>query len=273
MSHSTVLRRLQSMEDRLGVKIFERRREGLRATAAGEEMAEIGARFEEDVDGLERRLVGRDLRPSGCIRVTTADTLATHLLGPILAEFGSAYPTIEVELVTSNTFLNLTKRDADIAVRPTAKPHETLIGRRMGPVMTAVYGASGYLEREGRDYGQPHHAWCGFDDSMSHTDIGRTQKSFLKDRVPRLRANTVMGILTFALGGAGLAILPCFVGDQEPRLERVSEPFDRSGVELWLLTHRDLKTTTRVQVFLEFAGKAIKQRRHLLEGRSAPRAV
>ena len=167
-------------------------------------MADIGARFEDDVDGLERRLVGRDLRPSGCIRITTADTLATHLLGPILAEFGDAYPLIEVELVTSNTFLNLTKRDADIAVRPTAKPHDTLIGRRMGPVMTAVYGAEGLPRARmgARTASSSIIVWCGFDESMAHTDIGRTQKAFLKDRVPRLRANTVMGILTFALGGA-----------------------------------------------------------------------
>ena len=266
VSHSTVLRRLQAMEERLGVKIFDKRREGLRATPAGQEMAEIGERFETDVDGLERRLVGQDLRPSGCVRVTTTDTLAAYLLGPILADFALAYPDIEIELVESQANLNLTKRDADIAVRPTSKPQQTLVGRRIGAMSLAVYGAVDYLDRVGRDVMAPDQIWCGFDESMGHTDIARHYTRYLGDKAPRLRANTVLGLLSYLKAGAGIGIVPCFAADQEPDLERLTEPENPTTIEIWLLTHRDLRSAARIQVFMEFVGSALKRTRDLLDG-------
>ena len=136
-SHATVFRRLNAIERRLGVALFERSRTGYAPTPAGEDLAATAARVETEVLGAERRVVGRDLRLSGSIRVTTTDTLLMGLLSPIFAGFQRAHPEIVLEVAVSNQLFNLSQRDADVAVRPSPSPPEHLVGRRVGTVAQA----------------------------------------------------------------------------------------------------------------------------------------
>ena len=131
INHSTVFRRLADLEKRIGIIIFERHRTGYSLTSAGEEMVQLAMRMDEDVNAFTRKLMGNKLIPSGELRVTTNDTLLVYLLMPIFASFRRAYPTINLDIVLSNQVLNLSKRDADIAIRATDNPPETLVGRRM----------------------------------------------------------------------------------------------------------------------------------------------
>lgn len=150
VNHSTVLRRLGNLENGLGVRLFERLPGGYAMTAAGEALAAQLVGVGDRIEAAQRQLSGLDLRLSGAIRLTSTDTLMHDLLMPYLAEFRRAHPDIELQLVINNSFLSLTKREADVAIRPSNKPPEHLIGRRAGRIQTAVYASKAYLERKRR---------------------------------------------------------------------------------------------------------------------------
>src|SRR5262249_13162213 len=140
VNHSTVFRRLGQIEQQLGSRLFERGRAGYSLTACGEEMVQLAARMGEDIVGFERKVTGRDLRPSGELRITTSDLVLVHLLNAVLAGFRRAYPDIVVEIVASNQRLDLSRRDADIAVRATYQPPDSLWGRKVARIAWAVFG-------------------------------------------------------------------------------------------------------------------------------------
>ena len=157
MTHSTVFRRLGVIEEQLGARLFERFRDGYAPTPAGETVAEAATRLEDEVLTLERRLSGQDLRPSGVVRITTTDTLGTILMRHLPA-MRAVHPEIQFEVAISNAMANLTRREAEIAVRPTPDPPEILVGRRVAEIAHAIYGSHAYLSRnEEKDL--PAHDW------------------------------------------------------------------------------------------------------------------
>ncbi|MEH2513066.1 DNA-binding transcriptional LysR family regulator [Nitrobacteraceae bacterium AZCC 1564] len=180
VDHSTAFRRLSAIELRLGAKLFERARDGYTPTSAGEMVIATGARVFADLTDLERRLAGEDLRPSGLVRLTTTDTLV-DMITPVLAALRTRHPDIVVELIVANTFFTLTKRDADIALRPAVAAPEQLIGRRLATVATAPYASSAYLERCGKKT-LSEYDWLGFEDSLSHLRSARWMSANLPAR-------------------------------------------------------------------------------------------
>lgn len=145
VNHTTVLRRVGAVEDRLGLRLFERMPTGYVLTAGGDELIAAAHQIDDTVTSLERKLVGQDLRLSGTIRITSTDTLMVSILPEILAEFRAAHPGIGIEVAISNFMLNLTKREADTAIRPAKNPPEALVGRRIAKIAFAIYGSSQYL--------------------------------------------------------------------------------------------------------------------------------
>ena len=116
LNHSTVFRRLGALEDAMGTRLFERSRLGYAPTAAGEEMIALAGRMAQDIIEFERTVAGRDVKPAGELRITTNDTFLAHFVAPVLASFGVAYPDIRLDVIVANTTLNLSKRDADVAI-------------------------------------------------------------------------------------------------------------------------------------------------------------
>jgi DNA-binding transcriptional LysR family regulator len=150
VNHTTVLRRVNGFEEKLGLRFFERLPTGYALTAGGEELLTAARAMADTVTALERRLQGRDLRLEGELRLTTTDTLmASPVLPKALAAFRERHPGIVVEVSTPNTMANLVRRDADVAVRPTLDPPETLVGRRLCAVAFAPYAAPAYLAARG----------------------------------------------------------------------------------------------------------------------------
>src|SRR3712207_2972998 len=149
VNHSTVFRRLGQLEEALGTKLFERHRTGYALTPAGEEMAALAERMDEDVATFARKLAGQVLSPAGELRVTTNDTLLVHLLTPMFARFFQQCPDVRLDLVLSNQALNLSKRDADVAIRATDDPPETLVGRRVATLAWAIYGRAADFPQPG----------------------------------------------------------------------------------------------------------------------------
>ncbi len=262
VNHSTVFRRIEAFEQRLGVRLFDRHREGYALTLAGEEMQEAAARVDDEIDAMTRRIGGRDLQLSGPLTVTTTDDLATCLLGKPFADFRTGYPGIDLTVLVDNQFFNLSKRQADVAIRPTNAPPDTLVGRRVSGLAFAVYAsedvADGPLAEQ---------AWLIFDESLSHLAAAKWQRREFGGAEIVLRSNNLPTLMTGVIQGMGVALLPCFLADPQSRLRRVTDPVEEAASALWLLTHEDLRNTQRVRAFTDHMADALSARRGLLEGR------
>ena len=266
VNHTTVLRRIAALEKRLGARLFERLPSGYALTPLGEELVEAARGVDEAVGRLELKLAGADLKVSGPVRVTTTDTLAVSLLPEILGELKLAHPGIEVELTTSNLFLNLTRREADVAIRPADDPPDVLFGRRISAIGFAVYGKRA-ARRDGRCrlpswraiHGSPRTTACR--QRRRHAGLHppcpsryRGARRFLRDDggARRGRARPCRAAL---LSRRPLATLM-----------RMSQPIEAMRTSLWLLTHEQLRRTARIRIFLEFVGAALAKRRKAIEG-------
>ncbi|PVA11527.1 LysR family transcriptional regulator [Pelagivirga sediminicola] len=256
VNHSTVFRRIAGLEETLDVRLFERLPTGYALTAAGEETLGIVERIEADVTTLDRTVTGQDLRLSGTVRITAIDMLAFGPLADHLGRFRDMYPGIELEIVVGNETLNLSRRETDIALRIGNTPPETLVGRRVGQLQFAIYGAADYCAAHpGADLTQ--HDWIGFD--SAHAPLTRQLDKLLPGMRPAVRSNSVACAVRLAKAGIGLAVLPCAVADLEPGLTRVAELPEAFGLDLWLLTHEDLRHTARIRAVLDFLTPALAE--------------
>jgi DNA-binding transcriptional LysR family regulator len=257
VDHSTAFRRLCAIEVRLGAKLFERARDGYTPTSAGEMVIAAGERILAELVDLERR-------PSGIVRLTTTDTLV-DVIAPALAALKTEHPGIIVELIVANTFFTLTRREADIALRPAAAAPEGLAGRRLATVATAPYASAAYLDRCGR---KPlrEYDWLGFEDSLGHLRSARWVSANLPEERIVFRADSLLALRSAAVGGFGVAALPCYLADPAAELRRVTTPLPDMEGSLWLLTHPDLRKVARVRTVLDFMADALSRQRGLIEG-------
>lgn len=280
VNHTTVLRRVNAFEQRLGLRLFDRLPAGYALTGGGEELLATARSMSATVTALERRLAGQDLRLEGTLRVTTTDTLMASVLPPLIARFRLAHPGILIEIATTNALANLTRRDADVAIRPASDPPEALVGRRVSGIAFALYAASAAVPPQGaaQDFANQDLAnqdlanrnWIAPDDSLASSTIARWMRATLPGARIALRADSLVVMRNAALAGLGVAALPCYLGDRTPGLIRIHAPIAAMATDLWVLTHEDLRRTGRVSAFTEFMAAALGTERDLLEGRSAP---
>jgi len=267
VNHSTVSRRIRQLEQQLGVRLFEKLPTGYVITPAGEEIVRYALQIEQQTDALQRQIYGRDSELSGNLRVTLPESLASHLLMPALEQFSARYTAIVIELVISDEEFSLSKREADVAIRVTDRsPPEHLVGRRVLTYAKCIYAARSYLAN--RDTTQDMN-WIGWDDDVP---LPQWVKNGEFPKVPvRHQVDHLMVQLAAAKAGLGISVLPCFLGDTEPLLQRVPTATVRPSRDIWLLTHHDLRQTVRVRVFTEFMAQAIREHDDLLEGRRPAR--
>ena len=269
VNHSTVFRRLGQIEEAVGLPLFERRKTGYVATPAGEEMAALAGRMDDDVSAFARRIAGREIAPSGEVRITTTDTLFMHLLIPIFHAFRKEHPTIRLDIVIANQALNLSKRDADIAIRASDSPPDTLVGRRLATLAWAVYGRAddALAQPEAFDSASLFDRdWVCLGDQLGHVKAAR----YVRDRVSPerivMKTSAVLGIAEAIEEGLGIGPLPCFIGDQKPGLKRMMAPNPDFGTALWLLTHPDIRQSPRIRTTLDVMAAEIGRHRKLIEG-------
>jgi DNA-binding transcriptional LysR family regulator len=269
LNHSTVFRRLNALEQDLGSRLFERARTGYVPTPAGEEMVSLAARMFDDITEFERRVAGRDVKPSGELRVTTNDSLVAHLMTPMFGAFCKQFPEIKLDVVIDNRALNLSRRDADVAIRATAEPPETLVGRRIASIAWSVYGAKGCDIAPTDDPNElTDHTWIGFGDAIGNIGPARWMSRAIGTGTIFYRLNTVLGLAQAIEAGLGIGFVPCFIGDKAPGLTRLLRKPMVFDASLWLLTHPDLKNSARVRAFVDFMGRELMRHKPLIEGQA-----
>lgn len=263
---SSVYRRLDALEEKLGVRLFERLRRGYRLTGAGEELAEIGAVIEEQVLSIERRIQGADVRLQGVVRIGTNEPLAIHLLSAHLAEFREQYPEIRLDLTLSNNTVDLSRRDVDIVIRITDDPPDHLVGRAIAKANVACYASKAYLDKHGRGLPLNKYDWIGYEGPLAHVRWAR----WIADHIPVsqvvMQADALGSVHIAASQGVGCALMPCFISDDDPRLERLPGTFKAIESKVWVLTHPDLRKSARIRACLQFFGSRLEADKDKLEG-------
>ena len=246
---STVSRRLRALEADLGAPLVENVRGRLTLTAQGEAAARAAEAMEAESDSLHRTLTGRDAALSGTLRVALLDVFAAFHMD-LLEAFKAAYPQVVLELLCSTSRTHsLTRREAEVAVRVSRRPDETLVGRKVMRLDYAIYASEGLVARRGRDWRAL--PWIGYDLSAKPAvteDWMRRQG--VRDSV-RLRADSPAAVFRAAEAGAGAAPLAMPYAERCRGLVRLSEPLPGFATEVWLLTHRDLRRNARVRAFLD----------------------
>ena len=265
VNHSTVFRRINTIEENLGVKLFDRLPSGYVMTDAGEAILASASRIEEEVFDLSRKLIGKDARLEGHLRISAPDALVSSVLMSHFTAFNRRYPDVKLHLLIANDFTDLSRREADVAIRATRYPPETVIGRRLCQLATTVYGAETYLENhEGLAIDE--HRWLLPEASLSaFPSFDWVRHQYPKVRVV-LSSNTLPALYDACAQGLGIAPLPCFLADPDQNLRRLMLPPKEMETELWLLTHPDLRRTARVRAFMDFLSDAIKRDVALIEG-------
>ncbi|MNE31957.1 DNA-binding transcriptional regulator DsdC [compost metagenome] len=186
---------------------------------------------------------------SGTVRLTCTDAVLHSLLLPALAEFMPAYPALSLELATSNTFANLSRRDADLALRLTNTPPEHLVGRCLGAASYVICGREEFRERLTENPASV--AWIAPDDAMQDHPTVVWRSEHMPGVMPKYRCSGISAIAQLVSAGLGVAALPDYMAHTLPGVEQLSDPLPGCDTELWLLTRPDCRALRSVQTLFD----------------------
>jgi DNA-binding transcriptional LysR family regulator len=249
VGHVTVGRRVASLELRLGVKLLSRTPDGFVPTATGEAVLKRCAAMEEAALDLERMAAGRDARAAGSLRLTATEGLAQRVVVPAVAALRRSHPDLRIDLAVGVRSLDISRRDADLAVRFARPTGAALVGRRLGEVGYALYAARAYLAARGvptRGSGLAGHDLISFTGAPASTSPFFMGESLDGARLA-VRCDNPLIQRDAAASGLGVAELACFLGDGSGDLVRLwpdELPVLRSA---WLVVHEDLRRSARVK--------------------------
>ncbi len=266
VDHTTVGRRVEAAEEALGVKLFARTTSGYVPTADGERVMADLRGVENAVHALERGADARKHAVEGTVRVTSPETFGATYLAPLLAALGNRHPGLAIELVTTGAVLDLSRREADIAVRFFRSPHENLVVKRVGQVAYGLYASKAYLaKRPLKDLAKlREHAILTCPEGPNVVD-GTWVAELTGGASPALLCDFTLALLEAARAGNGIAVLPRYLGDREATLRRLpaaSEPSE----PIWVTVHCDVKDTPRVRAVLDALDAAFVRDRATLAG-------
>ncbi|MBV9842910.1 MAG: LysR family transcriptional regulator [Sphingomonadaceae bacterium] len=264
---TTVGRRLRRLEKALGQVLFEQQRDRQRLTEAGEHLL-------ERAEGVERlmREAGGEARtsgaPGGLVRVSASEGFGTWLVAHHLPEFATSFPDIRVDLVASSGLLNPSKRETDIAILLARPRRGPLVTRKLTDYGLRLYAARTYLAgrpavRTAADL--PNHRLIGYIPDFVYAPELDYLDEISPGLAPGLRSSSINAQYRMAAAGAGIAVLPCFIGDSEPRLARVL-PALRLQRSFWLVTHEDTRHFERIRRFGDWLLGVVRERQGLLAG-------
>lgn len=265
VNHSTVFRKVNAIEERVGVRFFERLQSGYRTTEAGEAAVRTAERIESEVHALGREILGQDMRLQGHVRVTAMEGLASLVLPGPLAELSRQHPGLSIDIVGTASTLDLSRREAEVAVRATRKPPESAFGRKICKFRFGIYGAPAYLEDRG-DVPVAQQDWCLLGGIVAWMVPAMWKQRKDADERIVMTGSSIVSVVEAVAAGAGLTLLPTYVGDVDDRIVRAAPLLDGLTLDLWLLTHPDLRHTARIKVLMDFLYEQLLERRWMFEG-------
>jgi DNA-binding transcriptional LysR family regulator len=264
ISQPTVSRRLKKMESSLGAALFHPGDSGYELTQAGEEILETAIHVQSEILDIDRRIFGHDQKLKGPLRVTCTEVMSNVYLAEHFATFIELNPEVNLSIHCTFQHVSLNRREADVAIRVTTEPEDTLAGKRLCNVAVAVYGSkknvdSKYLQNDPDTWD-----WIGFQDDYYNRLVISSQ--FPKANI-RHRVDDMLSMRYMASAGLGVVALPCYVADRDPGLVRLEQGIihkDRFG--LWMLYHPDVRKVARVRAFVDYISEKIIKDKNLFSG-------
>jgi len=261
VSPATVSRRIDAFERAMDMTLFLRHQTGYVLTDEGETLLATALPVEQAMLGFARRThdVGRPGEWAGSIRVATSDAIAVRWITPLLPEFFEKFPGLQVELVTGVDTVNLSRRDADMALRmsPPSKEEEgEYIALHVGAMAFAAYVAVDRYPADGDWRALPYVNWG---EPLTHVPMAKWVGSVFAGRRAALLTNSMGALAMAAHCGLGVAVLPVSIGDADPRLRRVEPDHFVCARDLWLVHHRDLRDSRRVVIMKDFLTDVVRR--------------
>ncbi len=262
VAHTTIGRRLTALEAALGARLFDRTPNGIALTPIGAALLPRAERVEAEVIAAERELRGADAKLEGPVRVTAGDGLVHYVILPALSDLKREHPGIAIELRADTRDLDLSRREADVAVRLSRPKEASLVARRLGGMRFALYASRAYLDRRGvpRTLGDlAAHDFIGFDASLDQLPQVRWLRKALGSSGPRwsVRATTTTAQALACVDSQGIALLGTFLAAREPRLVPVLPRAATPTRDMWLVVHEDMRRNARVAAVVEWLTRAI----------------
>jgi DNA-binding transcriptional LysR family regulator len=268
LGQPTVIRHVRQLEQNLGARLFERTPDGHRLTKWGQDLLPMAQSMAEAATTIDRRRMAFGDDAGGVVRLAAGEWVA-RFLAPRLATLRGTQRDLTVELVEGHADPDLDRREADLLVRHGLPARGHLVRIALGTIAAAIYGAASLVEAqpaaktEARWRACP---WVAYDAPHEYFRSMAFLLAHLDDLRPRIRANRFSLQVEAIRAGAGLGILPCFVGDADPTLVRLTAPIDELGADYGLIVHPDLRAVPRVRLLIDWVRTAFKDGRGALLG-------
>ncbi|MFG1362426.1 LysR family transcriptional regulator [Xanthobacter versatilis] len=269
VEHSTVSRRIGALEEALGAKLFDRRPHGYGLTAAGERLMAAAEGMETLALAAQGEIGGADLGVAGTVRIGAPDGFGTFFLAPRISALADLHPELDIQLLAMPRLFSLSKREADIAISLSRPKEGRLHARKLTDYRLGLYASRAYLERHGpieSRAGLQRHPFIGYVDDLIYAPELDYVPLVAKDIRVRLKSSSLVAQLTATQAGAGVCVLPCFMGDlfagDRPNALVPILPGDVGLTRtFWLLTHTDTRDLARIRVAADFIASVVQAAR------------
>lgn len=261
IDHSTLSRRIDSLEQTLQARLFDRSATGYVLTAQGERLLQHAEHMESVALDMQTEISGSSQRVAGTVRIGAPDGLGTFFLAPLLAQLAAQHPQLEIQLVTLPRAFSLSKREADLAIG-LARPDEgRLHARKLTDYDLGLYASTSYLAAHTppRDVGElGQHRFIGYVSDLIYMPELDYLPMLSNDIHPGFTSSSLVAQFTATQAGHGLCLLPCFMADGDPQLRRVLPDEVTLQRSFWLIVHADMRNQARVALVAEFVAENLR---------------
>jgi DNA-binding transcriptional LysR family regulator len=267
VTQPTVGRRIAAFQRRLGAKLFSPTPAGQALSATGRRLLPHAERMELEGLAAERATAGRDVGLRGRVRVTASEWLVSSVLGPALRPFLALHRELELELIADTRHLSLSRREADIALRPSRFEQQEVLQRELAVVAFGLYASDGYLAEQGvPDFAQraEGHRLIALSEALGKMPESEWLPPLTAGARVVARTNGREPMARMAAAGIGMACLPRFLGDATPGLRFLATPAPGPQRKLWLGAHRDARSVPRLKATTAFLAEAFERLRPAL---------
>ncbi|GGF77214.1 transcriptional regulator [Azorhizobium oxalatiphilum] len=262
VEHSTVSRRIGALETQLGAKLFDRRSSGIVLTAQGERLMTAAESMEALALTAQSEIAGANLGVSGTVRIGAPDGFGTFFLAPRLGAFSRQHPALEIQLLAMPRLVSLSKREADIAISLSRPKEGRLHARKLTDYRLGLYASRGYLAAHGTIESRAalmRHAFIGYIDDLIYAPELDYVPLVARELRPRLKSSNLIAQMQATRAGAGVCVLPCFMGAAEPDLVPVLPQEVTLTRTFYLITHTDMRDLARVRAAADFIAAEVTQ--------------
>lgn len=264
VNQTTVMRRVAHIEADIGASLFEARQSGRVLTPLGQSVAAAAERIESEVVALQSAIAAQQRVLSGSVRFTSSEAYANRIVAPCLAAFRKQYPGIMVELVTDDRRLDLSRGEADVALRAGSRPEGGgIVAQRLPDALWALYCSHGYAEEHGAPAGPDEldgHAVVGLEGPLANLPAFLWLRRIAPNASVSARSNSLTNLVSALKAGLGVGPLPCVFGDGEADLMRCFPPVPELNAELWLIIREDIRQAPHVRAFVDFLAAHLRAR-------------